>query len=86
MRRRRDHPPRLQYEAAQAAAAKQRALPNQINLRFHEPHEKGLHLQNISDYIWTLCSLQFKHQRAVKRWKLGIWVCMMESRAVTQTG
>lgn len=67
------------------AATNQRALSNQINVRFHEPHETASHLQSISQDVWTLCNLQFKHQRAVKEWKLGIWVCVMESCAV-ETG
>lgn len=67
------------------AATNQRALSNQINVRFHEPHETAPHLQSISQDVWTLCNLQFKHQRAVKEWKLGIWVCVMESCAV-ETG
>lgn len=71
-------PTRTWIWGKQTAAAKQWGLSNQINLCFHEPHEKGLHLQNILDYVWSRCSLQFKLQRAVKRWKLGIWVCMME--------
>lgn len=86
MGRRWGHPPRLQYEAGGLWPQKQRAPSNQINLCFHEPHERGLHLQSISDYIWTWCNIQFKHQRAVKRWKLGIWVCMMEISVVTKTG
>lgn len=36
--------------------------------------------------FWTLCNLQFKHQRTVKRWKLGIWFCVMESCVVRKTG
>lgn len=33
---------------SQTVAANQRTLSNQINLRFQEPHEKVVHLQNIS--------------------------------------
>lgn len=48
-------------------------------------HMRRLYICRAFQRTFGLCNLQFKHQRVVKKWKLGIWVCMMES-CVVKTG